>query len=97
MSFTVFGHNERLEKIISDAADKGIVMMCSNHDGGANHNKSFPADYSHTWVVTACDEYGFAPHMTDSARATDKLNTVIDYYMFQTQRCCGCDSLPRLH
>lgn len=72
MSFTIFEHRAELEEVIEEAERQGIVMMCSNHDEGANHQKSYPADYDQTWVVTACDEYGFAPREINSPELPKK-------------------------
>lgn len=52
-------------------------MMCSNHDEGANPKTSYPAHYrDRTWVVTACDEYGYTPREREPPTGTG-------YYMFQ--------------
>jgi hypothetical protein len=43
-------------------------MICSNHDEGANVESSWPSKFCpDTWVVTACDEYGFTPRNVKSA------------------------------
>ncbi|KAI0096962.1 hypothetical protein GGR51DRAFT_542140 [Nemania sp. FL0031] len=76
MSFAMFEQKDRLDEVIKEAKKQGIVMMCSNHDEGANTKESYPANCEHTWVVTACDEYGFTPRERD--QSTDPGN-----YMFQ--------------
>ena len=77
MSFTMSESRPELKKVIQRAENAGIVMMCSNHDEGANLKASYPAQYKpSTWVVTACDEYGFTPRER-------KLPTGEGYYMLQ--------------
>lgn len=62
MSFSILEYSKQLDEIISKAKDLGIIMMCSNHDEGANVENSWPSKFCpRTWVVTACDEYGFTP------------------------------------
>lgn len=67
---------DRLDEVIKEAKNSGIVMMCSDHDEDANTMVSYPANCDYTWVVTACDEYGFTPRER-------KLPTGPGYYMFQ--------------
>lgn len=68
MSFSILEYSPQLEEIINKAKDLGIIMMCSNHDEGANIENSWPSNFCpRTWVVTACDEYGFTPRNVKSA------------------------------
>ncbi|KAJ0119897.1 Peptidase S8/S53 [Diaporthe amygdali] len=77
MSFTMFEDRPALGDVIELAKKRGIVMMCSNHDEGANSKISYLAKRrDHTWVVTACDEYGFTPRDRDPPTGCDR-------YMFQ--------------
>lgn len=41
----MFEHREKLGEVIQEAKRQGIVMMCSNHDEGANTKTSYPAFY----------------------------------------------------
>lgn len=73
----MFEGGGKLSDVINAAKEQGIVMMCSNHDEGAKSKTSYPADYrDKTWVVTACDEYGFPPREREPPKG-------LGYYMFQ--------------
>ncbi|EHK20707.1 uncharacterized protein TRIVIDRAFT_153866 [Trichoderma virens Gv29-8] len=58
MSFAILEHTNSLEDICKEAARRGIIMLCSTHDEGFNVTKAYPADFSDTITITACDEFG---------------------------------------
>jgi hypothetical protein len=64
MSFSILEDDSNLSKAVTGAYGQGIVMLCSTHDEGANIEKSWPAEYTETIAITACDEFGSLPHKT---------------------------------
>ncbi|KAK0640567.1 hypothetical protein B0T16DRAFT_460740 [Cercophora newfieldiana] len=58
MSFSMVETSPELDKAITRAFTKGIVMMCSNHDEGSVASKAYPASDELTHAIAACDEYG---------------------------------------
>jgi len=74
MSFAMPEKCSELDSAIAKANTDKIVMLCSTHDEGSSGNNAFPAQYSETLAITACDQFG------ESLRPikTDKYD-----YMFQ--------------
>lgn len=64
MSFAVQEDFEPMEIQVQAAAGKGIVQLCSTHDEGSNVEKAYPASYSQTITIAACNEFGGLPHRT---------------------------------
>jgi hypothetical protein len=58
MSFAILETSGLLDTTISNTNAQGIVLLCSTHDEGSNVGKAWPADFSETFAITACDEYG---------------------------------------
>ncbi|KAK3938154.1 hypothetical protein QBC46DRAFT_441511 [Diplogelasinospora grovesii] len=65
MSFAILETSVLLDTTIADANADGIVLLCSTHDEGSNVGKAWPADSAETFTVTACDEYGALPRITN--------------------------------
>ncbi|KAK1254166.1 hypothetical protein MKX08_008161 [Trichoderma sp. CBMAI-0020] len=58
MSFTILDKTEEFQKACAMAVDAGIVLFCSTHDEGANIATAYPASFSDTIKIMACDEFG---------------------------------------
>ena len=69
MSFTMFEELNTLHASIKSANSDDIIMMCSSHDQGANVSDSWPAGYSETITIAACDKYGNLPRNLDESKA----------------------------
>ncbi|KAK4244138.1 hypothetical protein C7999DRAFT_35493 [Corynascus novoguineensis] len=69
MSFTMFEELNTLHASIKSANSDDIIMMCSSHDQGANISDSWPAGYSETITIAACDKYGKLPRNLDESKA----------------------------
>jgi len=56
------GRDGGLQKEAFEAADKGVIIVCSTHDEGTRTTTSYPAGWKklkdNIIVITACDEYG---------------------------------------
>ncbi|KAK0610020.1 hypothetical protein B0T17DRAFT_585395 [Bombardia bombarda] len=66
MSFAMLEKSDDLEKAIKKANADGIVLLCSTHDEGSNIGKAWPADFTETLTIAACDEYGKLHRTTEA-------------------------------
>ena len=58
MSFAILETVDILRDACKEAANAGIIMLCSAHDEGSNIKTAYPAFYGGTFIITACDEFG---------------------------------------
>lgn len=60
MSFAMLDtvDSDELETKCKLADDLGIVMLCSDHDQGSNVKEAWPAAYTQTMTIAACNDYG---------------------------------------
>ncbi|KAF3067660.1 Minor extracellular protease Epr [Trichoderma lentiforme] len=58
MSFILTEETDQLRRACNDAAELGIVLLCSTNDEGLAVSTTYPASYSSTITITACDDYG---------------------------------------
>lgn len=58
MSFILTEETDELRRACNDAAELGIVLLCSTNDEGLAVSTTYPASYSSTITITACDDYG---------------------------------------
>ncbi|KAL8943001.1 MAG: hypothetical protein Q9211_001150 [Gyalolechia sp. 1 TL-2023] len=59
MSFAIFETiDDCLLNACAEAANAGIVMLCSAHDEGFNVKEAWPASYGDTLTIAACDRFG---------------------------------------
>ncbi|KAL9120735.1 MAG: hypothetical protein Q9187_002705 [Circinaria calcarea] len=58
MSFAILDNTDNLRNACAEAADAGIILLCSTHDEGSNIDEAWPAAYRDTITITACDEFG---------------------------------------
>lgn len=58
MSFALSEGTDELRRACNDAAERGIVLLCSTNDEGRAVSTTYPASYSSTITITACDDYG---------------------------------------
>lgn len=59
MSFALDDNSKELTNEVINAAQKGIVLICSTADEGNNKTVVWPASYtSETIDIAACDENG---------------------------------------
>jgi len=65
----MFEELNTLHASIKSANSDDIIMMCSSHDQGANVSDSWPAGYSETITIAACDKYGNLPRNLDESKA----------------------------